>query len=415
MTRKNLHKKRRIGFVTAWFPSGAGYVSKQYKEILHDNFEVFVYARGGRKQLDHPDWDGDYVTWAPNHSDITGIYWHHFFSWARKNKIEILFFNEQRYWPVILKSKEHGITVGAYIDYYTQDTVPFFEVFDFIICNTKRHYSVFQWHDNCHYIPWGVSENHWPQRTAERPGSVQFVISAGWDGAYIRQSNWMDRRGTGTVLKAFENVKGNCCLCVYSQVALNDCPRHWREAIEHNARINFHFGTFDPFPYHENSVYVYPSRLDGIGLTVPEALCAGLPVIATDSAPMNEFIIDGYNGFLINVERSIARPDGYYWPESIVSPVHLADLMQRYVDDPLLIDKHKSGSIEFSVNNLSWQRNSCELNQIFSCVTPNKLNVSPVLKERIMKYQNTASCGLLPSLKKSIVYLMGLLESASPL
>ena len=411
MTIINNKKKQRIGLVTTWFPCGAGYVSKQYKEILEQKYEVFIYARGGVRQKNNPDWDGDHVTWAPNHSEVTGVYWNHFIAWVRKNNIKILFFNEQRYWPVVFKSKEYGLTVGAYVDYYTQDTVPFFEVFDFLICNTKRHYSVFQWHDNCHYIPWGVSKKHWPQRATETFSEVQFVISAGWDGAYARHSEWMDRRGTGTVLKAFENIKGDCRLSIYSQVTLNDCPMHWREIIKNNDRINFHFGTFEPFPYHKNSVYVYPSRLDGIGLTVPEALCAGLPVIATDCAPMNEFVIDGYNGFLINVEKSISRPDGYYWPESIFSHSDLTVLMQKYVDDSALLDKHKSGCIEYSENNLSWHKNSSGIIQIFSCSAKKKESVPPNLKAHIKKYQKYKPHGPVIFLKKTIRYYLGLVES----
>jgi peptidoglycan/xylan/chitin deacetylase (PgdA/CDA1 family) len=49
-------------------------------------------------------------------------------------------------------------------------------------------------------------------------------------------------------------------------------------------------------------VFVFPSRWDGWGMVVPEALAAGLPVVATDQIiAAHEFIQDGINGFVIPV------------------------------------------------------------------------------------------------------------------
>jgi glycosyltransferase involved in cell wall biosynthesis/peptidoglycan/xylan/chitin deacetylase (PgdA/CDA1 family) len=50
-------------------------------------------------------------------------------------------------------------------------------------------------------------------------------------------------------------------------------------------------------------VFVFPSRWDGWGMVVPEALAAGLPVISTDQViAAHEFIQNGVNGFLIPKE-----------------------------------------------------------------------------------------------------------------
>jgi len=49
-------------------------------------------------------------------------------------------------------------------------------------------------------------------------------------------------------------------------------------------------------------IFVFPSRWDGWGMVVPEALAAGLPVVATDQViAAHEFIQDGINGFVIPV------------------------------------------------------------------------------------------------------------------
>jgi glycosyltransferase involved in cell wall biosynthesis/peptidoglycan/xylan/chitin deacetylase (PgdA/CDA1 family) len=47
-------------------------------------------------------------------------------------------------------------------------------------------------------------------------------------------------------------------------------------------------------------VFVFPSRWDGWGMVVPEALAAGLPVISSDQVmSAHEFIKDGENGFIV--------------------------------------------------------------------------------------------------------------------
>ena len=56
-----------------------------------------------------------------------------------------------------------------------------------------------------------------------------------------------------------------------------------------------------PGLYFRGDVYLYPTRLEGIGLTICEALASGLPVITTNDAPMNEFVIDGETGYLVDV------------------------------------------------------------------------------------------------------------------
>lgn len=45
-----------------------------------------------------------------------------------------------------------------------------------------------------------------------------------------------------------------------------------------------------PGLYYMGDVYVYPSRLEGISLTVVEAISSGMPVIVPNDGPMNEFL-----------------------------------------------------------------------------------------------------------------------------
>ena len=138
-----------IGIVTTWFERGAAYVSRQYMNSLSKHNSVYIYARGGENYaIGDPRWDLDNVTWGERRNyRVTDIVLDDFEKWIDDNNIETILFNEQRYWEPVIFAKNKGVKVGAYIDYYKINTKPLFGIYDFLICNTKRHYSVFYRHE----------------------------------------------------------------------------------------------------------------------------------------------------------------------------------------------------------------------------------------------------------------------------
>jgi len=351
----------KIGIVTTWFPAGAGYVSKAYRHVLEQQGNtVYIYARSGQRRKGDVLWDHSQVTWAPKSHIGTGIWKRHFQKWLSTNRITHVFFNEQRYWAPILWAKECGVICGAYVDYYTQTTVDAFSVYDFLVCNTKRHYSVFKWHRKCHYIPWGTDVNKFKPKDFKEKRPVTFLVSAGWEPASVG-----DRRGSLLALKAFKQVRGVCRLIFYSQVHKEQMPTIWSESFFGDERIEVRVGSFEPFPFSNGDVYLYPSRLDGVGLTLPEAVSSGLVAIVPNSAPMNEFVEDGVTGKVVEVEKYLGRADGYYWAESICNVDLLTKAMQYYVDNTLEMEKHKECARKFAETNLDWEKNSLAISEIF--------------------------------------------------
>jgi len=119
-----------------------------------------------------------------------------------------------------------------------------------------------------------------------------------------------------------------------------------------------------PGLYHLGDVYAYPTTLDGLGLTVFEALACGLPVITTNCAPMNE-VINKDNGYLVDVEKIHSRSDGYYWPLSICNMNSLISGMKYYIEHqnklPIMRDSIRSDTEK----NLNWESRFAQINDIF--------------------------------------------------
>lgn len=386
-----------IGIVTTWFERGAAYVSRQYRDIIQESCEVFIYARGGESfAIGNPDWDNDRVTWGkkPYVHIPTAINLEDFKAWLISKNIKIVFFNEQFWWDPVLLCNEMGIITGSYIDYYTEQTVPYFDCFDFLICNTLRHQSVFDWHPHSFYVPWGTDVDlfHPTCLTPVTPGVVTFFHSGGISP---------HRKGTDLVIKAFANLDVPARLVIHAQQNLKSFfPKlaSLIEALENNGRLVCHEQTVPaPGLFHLGDVYVYPTRLDGIGLTMIEAAACGLPVIASNDGPMNEFVKHELNGRLVKIDRLVARKDGYYWPQCMVDLSDLTRQMLWYAERLDQLEGFKRSAREDAMNRFDWKKNSREILRIFESVKKRSAQeiieatqtVAEFERDRSLKYQAT--------------------------
>ena len=408
-----------IGIVTTWFESGAAYVSRQYIRLLEPEHRVFVYARAGiRADKRDGGWGmGDNVTYNPEDLLITTyINKPQFIRWIRDNKIGVVFFNEQQWWEPLKWCMELGIKTGAYIDYYTEKTIPLFAAYDFLICNTRRHHSAFSWHPQCYYIPWGTDISLF--RPAGSPINlnrpVTFFHSCGVDPL---------RKGTDILLEAFYNLvqsakfkvqnddshlqiedfthvtrhvsrvtsrpTANCQLIIHTQVPLEAQFPSLTDKIQEltaSGKLQIVHKTIGaPGLYHLGDVYVYPSRLEGIGLTIAEALACGLPVILPDNPPMNEFVEDGKNGRLAKISRLHSRLDGYYWPLCITDSGHLSEIMNDLASNPEKLEKMKSEARVYALEHLDWSKNKEQVLNAF--VNSSPIPHPPFIVQQIDRFQ----------------------------
>jgi glycosyltransferase involved in cell wall biosynthesis len=98
-------------------------------------------------------------------------------------------------------------------------------------------------------------------------------------------------------------------------------------------------------------VCIAPSRWEGLGLHLYEAIAFGLPIITNDDPPMNELVRDGYNGKLV-ASRTIGQtPSGIASREPDVNS--LAHAIAQLSDTRIRESMSRNAS-EMARHQLNW-------------------------------------------------------------
>lgn len=350
-----------IGFVSTWLHRGAAYVTINYAKLVQSEHKVFIYGRGGEFFDEDMILEGVHIHEGYRVDSKDGILVKDFLKWIKENSIDIVIWNEQRDVTPICETRKvwPNVLHGAYIDYYREDTIESFGVYDFLICNTKRHYSVFNWHPQCFYIPWGCDTDLYIPLKRENDGNrIVFFHSMGMS----------NRKGTDVLVKTF--VERNLAqygakLVLHTQVNIDSIITK-EDAAKYNIEI-VEETVSPPGLYYRGDVYVYPAKLDGLGLTLYEAISCGLPVITTDVAPMNE-VISNDNGKLVKVKKMYSRSDGYFWPLSEVDEDSLYDALMYYLDHSDQIKVFSENARNDAVSNWSLNSRKTQLLNILKSV-----------------------------------------------
>ena len=96
-------------------------------------------------------------------------------------------------------------------------------------------------------------------------------------------------------------------------------------------------------------VFVLPSHAEGFPNALLEAMAKGLPAICADVGGIRDSLIDGENGFLIAPRRASA----------------LAEAMEKYLQDPGLIQKHSEAALRILAKNHDWKSNCQQVFDVF--------------------------------------------------
>ena len=372
--------KSNIGLVSTWHERGASYVTKNYLEIFKElKMNCFVYARDEEYAIGDNVWDNDKVYWAKRSflPFPKAIDKRDFQNWIKQNNIEIILFNEQQWIIPVLWARELGVKTVAYVDYYTPESVEDFWIYDGLLCNTKRHYQVFQWHPNVLYLPWGLHLKNIPRLSLENDDSrIKFFHSCGWSP---------ERKGTIRLIECFlkyVELSNAADLIIHSQMDLYKYVKAYFPELYHqldnkSLKIINQTVTF-PGLYHLGDVYVYPSSLDGLGVTLYEAALMGLPIITTDEPPMNE-ISKVPHTKLVKVATRKYRQDDYFWPLVDVDLESLFLQMKSFIDQSNVISDIKKSVYTYSQKHFNFLSNSNVINSFIQDLKilspPDQINI----------------------------------------
>jgi glycosyltransferase involved in cell wall biosynthesis/SAM-dependent methyltransferase len=179
----------------------------------------------------------------------------------------------------------------------------------------------------CELVPWSIPDPVSQDRGARQDGAVTFLINAGMGG-------WGNRRGVDIALKAFALTQrhvNDVHLIVKSIKPLASYIPGKLLQVPGLQVIEGMLNRKDLVALHQRAdAVLYPSRWEGFGLSLLEALHTGLPGIATDGWPMNELIEHGHNGLLVQAQQVGTMRLAPHWE---CSPDTLSQEMIRFATD----------------------------------------------------------------------------------
>ena len=198
-----------------------------------------------------------------------------------------------------------------------------------------------------------------------------------------------NRKGTQIVVDSFIRLESKCKLLLHLQQPVELFPKLQESINQGGERIQVVSQTVGPPGlYHMADVYVYPTTLEGIGLTICEALACGLPVITTRSPPMTEFIKHLVTGYTCRVAEFRGRQDGYYWAESHCSAESVKRGMKYFVDRASELNSYAAAARNSAERHFNQWSNFSELPEILENALrsgPRKLSDWEHLVEAILR------------------------------
>lgn len=208
----------------------------------------------------------------------------------------VVFFERPTWHPLLLRvTRKLGIrTICVPMWEWFRGLSPLWRNCDFLACPNRYCLEVVRsyGYENSATVPWTLDLGRFPARAVNGPAKV-FVHNAGLVDPD-------DRKGTADAIAAFRQAGRDLRLIVRAQTPLPF-------ALSPDPRITIEIGNHpDPSTlYRVGDAMIQPSKLEGMGFMVLEAVVSGLPVITQDAPPMNEWVAQ---------TQLLARPRPYAYP-----------------------------------------------------------------------------------------------------
>jgi len=298
-----------VGIVSKWFNRGQPVVGRHLRSAVDElGHRSFVLAKPRREKgpmggaLERTGvWDQPDVTVASSFETPLAEY----VAWTEANSIEAILCDQNYQFAELAELRRRGVrTIGRFVwEHFAREHVePARRSYDVVYSVTAAERDRYRgWGMQTPRVPWGIHPELLAveaRRSAD--GLVRFVFPGGFLG---------HRKPAEPVIEAFSRTRDpSLRLLVKAQVERSRLERIL-PAIERDERIELRLAD-EPWEEHlmtiaANDVTISPSRWEGLGLPLYEAVAFGMPAITNDDPPMSEVISDGENGMLIP-----SHPDG---------------------------------------------------------------------------------------------------------
>ena len=307
----------RVGLVSKWFNRGQPMVGRQIRSAVdqlgHTSFVLAKPRRekgpmGGALELTGI-WDQPGVTAASAFETPLAEY----IEWVEANRIEAVLCDQNYQFAELAELRRRGVrTIGRFVwEHFTGEHVePAREAYDVVYSVTEAERERYRGFGLATpRVPWGLHPELLAAGAARASGEWQ-VASGGASVTFVLPGGFLGhRKPAEPVIEAFSAARGDHLrLLVKAQVERSRLERI-APLVEADPRIEL---LLEDQPWDEHlrtiaacDVSVSPSRWEGLGLPLYEAVALGLPTITNDDPPMNEVIADGDNGLLVP-----SHPDG---------------------------------------------------------------------------------------------------------
>lgn len=296
----------RVGLVGPWENAGAGIRARQMREILdaagHDTFVLAQPRRWVPPGLEAalPEWCGEGVTRGSRHDIPMGEYR----AWADDTGVEMVLTNQNFQFEALAELRRRGIrTIGRFNweGFGRQHTEGLWSAYDTVFSLTRaeqhRYRSLFGF--DTPFVRWGIHPSRRSCRVPDPGTGVTFFFHGGLEGR---------RKPIAATIEAFGRVpRPDIRLVIKSRWAK---PSAEPVRLPGDHRVRRVVGDLCADDYLDLvggcHVYLNPTRWEGLGMWIFEALGLGMPIITSDIPPVNEIVRHGVNGLLVG-----ATPGGH--------------------------------------------------------------------------------------------------------
>jgi 1,2-diacylglycerol 3-alpha-glucosyltransferase len=334
----------RIGIVSKWLNRGQAFVSRYVRSALDElGHETHLLARPtsdeGWRWVDYVEegdvWAGPRITVASTHEIPRAEYE----DWVTANGLDLVFFDQNYDFESIAALRAAGVrTVGRFVweQFSADDVSGAGAAFDAIYSVTRAERDRYaELGIESPLIRWGCH----PELTSIVPDRPDDVVRYIFPGGMLGP-----RKPLRAVVQAFKRALNRSDdprlrLLIRAQI-----ERTQLESVERNAgrdpRFEVKVGDL-PTAEHlklfaDCHVCLAPSRWEGLGLPLYEALAFGMPIITNNNPPMNEIVEDGVNGIFVNSKLDGTTPSGLPTYDIRVKSTRRA--IQRLADDDFRAD-----------------------------------------------------------------------------